>query len=115
MSECLCENDKAVDPLCCAAGMCAREEVMEIERAELGIDGNAGFALLGEDLQSGEAEFVEIALPPDASKDPNRYHKIEWCRAAEAAASLAFVALKLRLPDRKISYYLGQSHPRHLG
>lgn len=88
---------------------------MKLERAELGVDGNAGFALLGEDLQSGEVEFVEIALPTEASKDPNRYHKSEWCRAAEIAASLALVALKLRLPDRKISYYLGESHPRHLG
>ena len=88
---------------------------MELERAELGIDGNAGFALLGEDLQSGESEFVEIALPPEASKDPNRYYHSEWCLAAASAASIAFVALKLRLPDRKISYYLGSSHPRHLG
>jgi hypothetical protein len=29
-------------------------------RAVLGIDGNAGFALLGGDLQEGEAEFVEV-------------------------------------------------------
>lgn len=35
---------------------------MEAERAELGIDGNAAFALLGEDLQVGESEWVE--LPP---------------------------------------------------
>lgn len=88
---------------------------MALERAELGIDGNAGFALLGDDLQSGEAEFVEISLPLEASRDPNRYHKSEWCRAAETASSLAFIALKLRLPHRQISYYLGESHPRHLG
>ena len=49
-----------------------------MERAEIGIDGNCGFALLGEDLQVGEAEFVEIKLPAEASKDPNRYHKSEW-------------------------------------
>ena len=41
-----------------------------MERAELGIDGNAGFALLGDDLQSGEAEFVEIALPPGSQQRP---------------------------------------------
>ena len=86
----------------------------EMERAELGVDGNCGFALLGEDLQSGEAEFVEIALPLDASKNPNRYHNSEWCRAAEQAASAAYRALKARLPDREFSYYIGPSHPRHL-
>ena len=85
-----------------------------IERAELGIDGNAGFALLGENLQEGEAEFVEIALPLEASKDPNRYHHSEWVRAAETAASLAYVALKLRLPGRQSSYALHPSHPRYL-
>ena len=84
----------------------------EIERAELGVDGNCGFALLGEDIQSGECEFVEIALPSERSKDPNRYHDGEWCRAASTAASFAFVALKLRLGDRVISYHLGKSHPR---
>ena len=85
---------------------------MEIERAELGVDGNCGFALLGEDLQSGEAEFVEIALPLAASKDPHRYHSAEWSKAAQTAASLAFIALKLRL-GRPLSYYIGPSHPRH--
>lgn len=87
---------------------------MELERAEIGIDGNAGFALLGDDLQSGEAEFVEIALPPEASKDPNRYHKSEWVRAAKIAATAAYHKLKARLADREFSYYLGQSYPDHL-
>lgn len=83
-------------------------------RAELGIDGNCGFALLGEDLGSGEAEFVEIALPVEASKYPNRYHNNEWCRAAKRAATAAYRALKARLPDHEFSYYLGPSHPDHL-
>ena len=86
-----------------------------IERAELGIDGNAGFALLGDNLQSGEAEFVTIDLPPEASKDPNRYHKSEWVSAAKRAINLAYRALKARLSDRQFSYYLGQSHPDYLG
>ncbi len=86
-----------------------------IDRAELGIDGNAGFALLGEDLQSGEAEFVEIKLPPEASKDPNRYHKSEWVRAAKIAATAAYHALKQRLAGREFSYYLGTTHPDHIG
>lgn len=114
MNECPCDSEKTVDPQCCAAGMCAREvEEMPIERAEIGIDGNAGFALLGDDLQSGEAEFVEIALPAEASKDPNRYHKSEWVTAAKRAATAAYRALKARLPDREFSYRLGSSHPDH--
>ncbi len=84
------------------------------ERAELGVDGNAGFALLGENIQEGEAEFVEIALPLSDSKDPMRYHNSEWCMAAKRAATKAYRALKARLPDRKFSYFLGESHPDHL-
>ena len=86
----------------------------EIERAELGVDGNCGFALLGENLQTGECEFVEIALPPEASKDKNRYHHTEWCNAAKTASNLAYIGLKLRLKDRVFSYYLGRSHPDNI-
>lgn len=84
-----------------------------MERAVLGVDGNAGFALIGEDLQQGEAEFVEIALPLGASQNPNRYHNSEWVTAAKRAATLAYRALKARLPDRQFSYALGPSHPDH--
>lgn len=84
-------------------------------RAEIGVDGNAGFALLGDDLQSGEAEFVEIDLPVEASRDPNRYHKTEWVSAAKIAANTAYKKLKARLSDKEFSYYLGPSHPDHLG
>ena len=83
----------------------------ELERAELGVDGNAGFALLGANLQIGEAEFVEIALSPEASKDPNRYHHSEWCVAAKRAANLAYQKLKARMGSKEISYYLGPSYP----
>lgn len=86
-----------------------------MERAELGVDGNAGFARLGENLQEGEAEFVEIDLPNEASKDPNRYHKIEWVDAAKIAINKAYRKLKERLSDQEFSYYLGSSHPDHLG
>ena len=86
-------------------------EKLELERAELGIDGNCGFALLGEDLQSGEAEFVEIQLPVEESKDPNRYHHTEWCTAAKRAATIALKNLRARLPNRTFSYYLGKSYP----
>lgn len=38
----------------------AKGEAVMVERAELSVDGNAGCALLGEDLQVGEAEFVVV-------------------------------------------------------
>lgn len=88
-----------------------KEVVPGLERAELGVDGNAGFALLGNDLQMGEAEFVVIDLPPEASKDPNRYHHSEWCAAAKRAANLAYQKLKARTQPKAISYYLGPSYP----
>lgn len=87
---------------------------MSEERAELGIDGNAGFALLGENIQEGEAEFVEINLPPAASKDPDRYNKSEWVREARIAATKALRKLEARL-GRQLPYYIGPSHPTHLG
>lgn len=85
-----------------------------MNRAELGVDGNCGFAILGENLQEGEAEFVEIDLPLEASKDPNRYQCSEWVAAAKIAATAAYRALKARLSDREFSYYLGPSHPDHV-
>lgn len=107
MTDCPCDREKLVDPICCAAGMCAREEEeIEMERAELGIDGNAGFALLGDDLQIGEAEFVEFDknIPVGSA---------EWAAVAKAAAMKAYRALKARLSDRQFSYYIGPSHPDH--
>lgn len=86
-----------------------------VERAELGVDGNTGYARLGEDIQSGEAEFVVIDLPLEASQDPNRYHKSEWVVAAKRAANLALRNLRQRLSDRKFSYYLDKSYPDYLG
>lgn len=85
-----------------------------MDRAELGVDGNCGFALLGDNLQSGEAEFVEIALPPERSRDPNRYQSSEWCAAAGLAATKAYRRLKERLEGQPFSYRLGPSHPRYL-
>jgi len=85
----------------------------KIERAELGVDGNCGFALLGYDLVVGESEFVEIDLPLAISQDPNRYHNKEWINAAQVASTKAYLALKNRLADRKFLYYLGESYPLH--
>jgi len=75
-----------------------------MERAELGVDGNAAFALLG-DLPTGEAEFVEI----DSDQPVN---SAEWRALADAASRQALRNLHARLPDRKFSYFLGESHPR---
>ncbi len=71
---------------------------MELERAELGIDGNCGFALLGENIQEGEAEFVEIGPANDL------YARL-------LAPKQALKKLKLRLNKPELSYFFGTSHP----
>lgn len=88
------------------------------ERAELGIDGNCGFALLGPDIQEGEAEFVEIRSV-DESKIPGGRH--EWFTgevrslhtqgAKLAACKQALEKLRTRLNRPELSYYFGPSHP----
>lgn len=72
-----------------------------IERARLGIDGNAGFALLGEDVQIGECEFVEVVQIGDELKS----------RSEIRAAKQAFIKLKNRLGRPDLSYYFDRSHP----
>lgn len=74
-------------------------------RAELGIDGNCAFALIGEDLQSGEAEFVEIV-----------YRTVETVnRDKVLAAAAAYEKLRIRLrrshPSEDITFFFGRSHP----
>jgi len=72
-------------------------------RAELGVDGNCGFALLGENIQEGEAEFVEVVKLKD-----------EPLHIAESrAATKAFNRLKERLGRPDLSYFIGSSHPRY--
>lgn len=46
------------------------------ERAEVGIDGNCGYALLGYNIQEGEVEFIQI----EPSDDPfiDIYHRAWW-------------------------------------
>jgi len=74
--------------------------------AILGVDGNAGFALIGPDLQEGESEFVCIddAPPRWTRKD----QKECW------AATQALRRLEARLGFR-VGYYVGPSHPMHFG
>lgn len=69
------------------------------DRAELGIDGNCGFALLGQNIQDGEAEFAEIP------KWDNRHH------AELAACKQALRQLRDRLGRPELNYYFGPSHP----
>lgn len=96
-----------------------KETLPKLERAEIGVDGNCGFALLGADLQVGEAEFVEIESPTEASQNPNRYHDSEWCGAADRASRRALAKLRERLgmdlrAGKWLSYFLGPSHPLHV-
>ena len=56
----------------------ARDVINVYERAEVGIDGNCGYALLGQNIQEGECEFVEIDTSDDAHVDPERR---AWCNA----------------------------------
>ena len=87
-------------------------------RAQLGIDGNCGFALLGPDLQEGEAEFMEIA-EVDRSTLPNTRHEqftgeVEMGRkmgAKLSACQAAMTKLRERLQAPELSYYFGPSHP----
>ena len=74
---------------------------MTTQRAQLGIDGNCGFALLGENLQEGEAEFEEFTGDPKTS---------EGARQAKFAINRAYQRLKARI-SRPISYFISESHP----
>jgi hypothetical protein len=73
-------------------------------RAHLGIDGNCGFALLGPDIQEGEAEFVEIAPTREAAYHAPLGDKLTACKSA-----LQKLRDRLNLPN--LSYYFGESHP----
>lgn len=79
-------------------------DLRPLEMAELGVEGDRGFALLGTDLQEGESEFEKILTdaPPGSS---------EWRVAALQAISIAHGRLKTRLPDQQFSTFLGESHP----
>ena len=89
------------------------------ERAHLGIDGNCGFALLGVNLQEGEAEFVEIEPISVPSGIASTRHE-QFTGEAEAGLKLsaklrackaALQRLRTRLGKPELSYYFGPSHP----
>ncbi len=71
---------------------------MKLERAELGIDGDHAFALLGQNIQDGEAEFVKVEVPGDIASE-------------RRAATKALNNLRQRLGKPALSYFLGESHP----
>ena len=80
------------------------------QRAELGIDGNCGFALLGRNIQEGEAEFVEI--PTAAADHDSSFMRPKGDDAAKLwACKEALRRLRVRLNAPGMSYYFGRSHP----
>lgn len=85
--------------------MNVKELVEKYGRAQIGVDGTAAFALLGENLQEGECEFVDV-LKSDT-------FPIEDLQRSAAFEALRRLRVRLNLPN--LSYYLGESHPMHLG
>ena len=74
-----------------------RESRPDMERAILGVDGNAAYALLGADLQGGESEFEIVDL-----QQGELFHE-----AAKRAALVAFDRLKARLNLSALTYDWG--------
>lgn len=76
----------------------------KVERAVLSVDGDHGCALLGENLQEGEAEFVKVDKGPD-----------EPLHLAETrACTKALRALEARL-GRRLSYVWYPRRPGSAG
>ena len=78
----------------------------QMERATLGVDGDHAFALLGENIQEGDAEFVKVE-----NDDP--WHTSAKHRAERQAAREALARLRKRLGKPHLSYEIGPSHPDH--
>jgi hypothetical protein len=75
------------------------------DRVWLSMDGNAGCALLGENIQEGECEFVTI--------DAVHVKEYGQYRAEKIAINRAFTALKKRLGRETMPYYIAPGHPDH--
>ena len=91
-----------------------------LQRAELGVDGDNGFALLGPNLQEGEAEFVEIPKV-DPGQLPRTRHE-QFTGEDEQRLQLANTLWACREAHRKLRvrlgcpglthlFYFGPSHP----
>lgn len=76
-----------------------------MERAILSVDGNCGCALLGENLQVGEAEFVEVS---PRNGEPLHEAQTRACWAA-------FKRLKDRLNMPQLSYAWQTRRPGSAG
>jgi len=77
-------------------------ESTRVESVEIGIDGNCAYALLGKDLQSGEAVFVRINEVGDRSD------------AARVAATAAYNQLCRRFKKR-LPYRFDDDYPKDGG
>jgi hypothetical protein len=83
----------------------------KLDRAVIGVDGDCGFALLGENIQSGEAEFVKIENDEFRKSNP-----IQWDINANIASRRALARLRGRLgytleSGKWLTYALHSSHP----
>ena len=86
-------------------------EGVEFSKAILGVDGDCGFALIGPDLQMGEAEFVQVECKPLNGDEAG---KLELLYIAQVRACWqALVKLRARLNLPKLDYEFGRSHPYH--
>lgn len=73
----------------------------EQRRIELGIDGDHAFALLGDDIQSGECEFVKIETKDDRLQSTSEI----------IAAGMACQRLRRKLGKMRYPYFFAKSHP----
>lgn len=89
----------------------AQELVDKYGRVELGVDGNAAFALLGPDSQEGEAEFVTLSPETGVSGDGNFVIPTGDDAAKLRACKMALKRLCARLGVDALPYYFGPSHP----
>jgi hypothetical protein len=74
--------------------------MLEGRAIHIGIDGNCGYALCGDNLQTGQAEFVEIADVKDTESQ-------------RAAAIEAFNKLRTRLEREDQTWVEDESLPKH--
>lgn len=84
----------------------------DLSKAVIGVDGDCGFALLGADLQSGEAEFVKVNLE-DIKANEMTFEQAATAKATaqHAAAKTAFEKLKTRLKKPELECEFHESHP----
>lgn len=75
-----------------------------MRRALLGIDGNCGFAGLGDLPTAPQHEWVFVEIVDDPSRSPRE------CQ--ERAISKAWSKLKANVAPEQITYALDASHPR---